>query len=75
MSTTQQEIDQIMQVCENLQSSPDATHNSSVDQNGQQKNPVPLNTISFARDGILKMQYLHNKLLMDQGLLIFSFIK
>lgn len=75
MSTTQQEIDQIMEVCENLQSSPDATHNSSGDQNGQQNNPVPLNTIGFARDGIHKMQYLYNKLLMDQGLLRFNLIK
>lgn len=74
MSTTQQEIDQIMQVCENLQNSPEVSCDSSEQRTELLKDSDPLNKIYFARDGIHKMDYLQYKLLMNQGLLKFSFI-
>lgn len=77
MNTTQQEIDQIIHVCENWNSSQDVCHDSKVKETEPKETAETaetLNTLNSAIDGIHEMDHLHYRLLMNQGLLKFIFI-
>ena len=69
MSSTQKEIDQIIEVCENIPNSPEVSPKSSEEQSELQNDSDHYNKIFSVRDGIHKIDYLQCKLLMDQGLL------